>query len=807
MVALSVYLKQPNFIYLCTYLWLSTLAVANAQTGIRGFFTHQSKTKTQEPMEVAALGRPLSLGMLYDCREDSFIPGVTLWDENSLRNNLYSRPQPLTDLKFSSSDSLSSKSSLLDVSASLKASFLGGLVNVGGSGKFLHDTKSSHRQSRVTMYYSETTRYEQLTMSQLGRFTYPQVFDQKSATHVVTAVLYGAQAVMVFDRTISEEENKQEIEGKLNGVVRSIVGLSIEGEGSVNMNDDDKKIAENTICTFYGDFLLEQNPTTYMEAIQTYKTLPNLIKNNKTNVVPIKVWLHPLHLLDSKAAQLEREINTRLVSKIEGINEVLEEAERTYNDLIKSTLVNAFSDIKERLDRFKDSFNTYKSMLLKAVGRALPAVRGGDKEEKFLEEILRIHRSSPFNADKLNKWLDDAKSELHILSSYTKSLEGIKIADSVDLVTTLFDTDVDAVVSLTFTSLKYEEPYLSTLKEFLESDKFKELDGRTDFSSEWFSEHSVSYTWFSMEHVTKWFNDPNVRRNMRENMSQFKRFAEANKGEKRIRLIISAIPNPSIAGSSIYLYEKGQLTDTQFQPMSKPPPPIVKNVLAKGMALKLPMSSTGETVRYRLECKQADSGAEQPWLSVETHKKEFILAGLAPGKNYLLRYRTFDKVGVSEASDTVNTSPLAEPVVVGGTGGGEFSFTSTLTDSFYKIVIFYYEEEYFFTSSVKSLKTIEVGYRDSQIIRAGRREGNKKKEFIFDNTDTIITATLWPNIDYSRLGGLEFVVEKSNGERKTMSLKCSELGEPVSLNVGSGRLHGIKGRSGDELDALGFYFM
>ncbi|ROJ73031.1 Neoverrucotoxin subunit beta [Anabarilius grahami] len=214
MVALSVYLKQPNFIYLCTYLWLATLAVVNAQSGIRGFFTHQSKKKTQ---------------------------GVTLWDENSLRNNLYSRPQPLTDLKFSSSDSLSGKSSLLDVSASLKASFLGGLVNVGGSGKFLRDTKSSHRQSRVTMYYSETTRYEQLTMSQLGQVTYPQVFDQKSATHVVTAVLYGAQAVMVFDRTISEEENKQEIEGKLNGVVRSIVGLSIEGEGSVNMNDDDKK--------------------------------------------------------------------------------------------------------------------------------------------------------------------------------------------------------------------------------------------------------------------------------------------------------------------------------------------------------------------------------------------------------------------------------------------------------------------------------------------------------------------------------------------------------------------------------------
>ncbi|KAI2644154.1 Neoverrucotoxin subunit beta [Labeo rohita] len=150
-------------------------------------------------MEVAALGRPLFPGMLYDRRNDSFIPGVTLWDKKSLSEDLDSHPQPQTNVKFSGSDSLSNKFSLLDVSASLKTSFLAGLMEVGGSGKFLHDTKSSKQQSRVTMFYSETTRYEQLTMSQLGRFTYPEVFDQKTATHVVVAVLYGAQAIMVFD--------------------------------------------------------------------------------------------------------------------------------------------------------------------------------------------------------------------------------------------------------------------------------------------------------------------------------------------------------------------------------------------------------------------------------------------------------------------------------------------------------------------------------------------------------------------------------------------------------------------------------
>ncbi|XP_067219321.1 neoverrucotoxin subunit alpha-like [Chanodichthys erythropterus] len=658
-------------------------------------------------MEVATLGRPLSLGMLYDCRKDSFIPGVTLWDKKSLSKNVDIRNQTLTDLKFSSSDSLSSKSNLLEISPSLKVSFLLGLVEVGGSGKFLRDTKSSHQQSRVTVFYSETTRYEQLTMSQLDKFTYPQVFDQKTATHVVVAVLYGARAAMVFDQSISDEENKQDIEGELSYYIKGIASDLTKGEGSVQMNENEKKRVEKISCTFHGDFVLEKNPTTYIEAIQTYKTLPTLLKNNPQNVVPIKVWLHPLHLLNKKAAKLQREITTSLISDTEHIIEELGEAERTCNDLIRNMLANAFSDIKERLQLFQKSFSTYKSMLMEAVGRVLPAIRGGDEQEKTLEDILNMHRSSPFSAEMLNRWLNEAKSELQILSSFIKTLQGIKIKDEVELITTLVDSNIDAVLSLTFTSLKYKDPYLSTLEEFVESDMFKEL-----------KESKTS----TVKSVTKWFNDLNIAMKMRENLSQFRRFAEANKDDKSIRFIISAISNPSIAGSSIYLYEKGKLTDTQFQPVSKPSPPIVKNVLAQAVSLKLQKRS-GETVRYRVEYKKVKphSGAEEPWLFIETVDEDFTLNGLEPEKQYLVRYRKAGKVGVSEVSDTVNTVPL-EPMIVGGTGGGEFSFKSSSSNSFQKIVVDYNEMSSTSTSfkSVTSLNTIQVIFQDGQMIKVGK---------------------------------------------------------------------------------------
>ncbi|XP_067303163.1 neoverrucotoxin subunit alpha-like isoform X2 [Pseudorasbora parva] len=650
MAALMMSLKPPSWIY-CTCVWLATIAVMNAQEVIKPKPDTKGNTNypalTSEPIEVAALGRPLYPGMLYDCRKDTFIPGVTLWEKKSLREDLDTRQQPKTYFDFSSSDSLSSKASLLDVSASLKASFLGGLVEVGGSAKFLRDTKSSNQQSRVTMHYSETTRFDQLTMTQLGHITYPQVFDQKTATHVVTAVLYGAQAFMVFDRRFSEEEEKQEIEGKLNVMVRKIPQFSIEGQGAINMTDGEKKMAETIACTFHGDFHLNQNPTTYTEAIDVFKKLPTILKENPESAVPVKVWLYPLSLLDSKAAQLEREITTRLVSNTVDIIEELGEVERPYNDLSRNTLVNNFNDIKKRLQSFQSSFSIYKTMLQKAVARVLPAIRGGEMEEKSLEDVLMIHYSSPFTADRLNQWLDGAQTELNLLSSYTNKLEGITTEDSDGLNTILFDPDIDVVVCLTFTSLEYEDLYLSNLTEFLKSDKFKELDG----------EHNM----VSVASVRKWFNDPAVISKMRENFSLFRSFSEANKNEKRYRFIISAISDSSSPGSSIRLYEKGKLTDTQFQPVSKPPPPEVKDVRKRSVSLKLQKSPTGETVQYRVEYQQLNEGQ---WHAINTPDEDYTLTGLEFGRQYMIRYRIVGKVGVSEASDTIGpiTTPDPDPL-------------------------------------------------------------------------------------------------------------------------------------------------
>lgn len=77
----------------------------------------------------------------------SCLKGVTLWDAKTLQEKSVEKNQHSSEFEVSASDSTKTKSSLLDVNASLKASFLGGLIEVGGSAKYLNDNKKSHHQS------------------------------------------------------------------------------------------------------------------------------------------------------------------------------------------------------------------------------------------------------------------------------------------------------------------------------------------------------------------------------------------------------------------------------------------------------------------------------------------------------------------------------------------------------------------------------------------------------------------------------------------------------------------------------------
>ncbi|XP_047445292.1 uncharacterized protein LOC125010590 [Mugil cephalus] len=358
-------------------------------------------------MEVVALGRPFGLGMLYDCRRDSLIPGMTLWDQNDLQKYTREQPSPNSDFEIVASESIEDKLSALNVEASLKASFCGGLVKVEGSAKYLNDQKTSKKQARMTLKYKTTTKFQELSMNHLGKgdVKHPYVFEQGLATHVVTGILYGAQAFFVFDCEVSETENHQDIQGNLKMMINKIPTIPIDGEGSLKMEDEDKAKVEKFSCKFLGDFSLTKNPVSYSDAVEVYQSLPKLLGTNGENVVPMKVWLLPLTTLDSSAAKLVHQISIRSVHQAQKLLEDFMELEIRCNDALSTTTAQQFPQVCKKIKTFKEMCCEFKLEFQQTLAKKLPSIRGGGEKESELVDVLKKKLASP--STETNKGLQE----------------------------------------------------------------------------------------------------------------------------------------------------------------------------------------------------------------------------------------------------------------------------------------------------------------------------------------------------------------------------------------------------------------
>ncbi|KAF3853100.1 hypothetical protein F7725_013788 [Dissostichus mawsoni] len=293
-----------------------------------------------DQMTIAALGRPFTLGMLYDARKDELVPGPRLWNDKTLKEKTTETPQQSCNFEIFASDTIKRKSKMMDIEASLKASFLGGLIAVGGSAQYLNDEKKFKNQSRVTCLYKATTNFKELLIENFTLDTeQKKVTENGSATHVVTGIVYGANAFFVFDSKKLEDGQVQKIEDSMQAVIKKIPSLNIEGKVDIKLTDEEKDLTNTFSSKFYGDFILESNPATFQDAVQTYTQLPKLLGTNGENSVPVKVWLMPLKSFDPKAAELMRGISVGLVIKAQEALEHLKETQMRCNDSLEDKVV------------------------------------------------------------------------------------------------------------------------------------------------------------------------------------------------------------------------------------------------------------------------------------------------------------------------------------------------------------------------------------------------------------------------------------------------------------------------------------
>ncbi|KAK2884452.1 hypothetical protein Q8A73_020926 [Channa argus] len=506
-------------------------------------------------MAVAALGRPFTLGMLYDIRTDELIPGVTLWDKTSLQNNTAESSQQSCEFEITSSDSIESKSFLLDVDTSLKTSFMGGLIEVGGSAKYLNDKKKSHKQSRVTFQYKATTTFKQLYLTDLeAKGT--QKIDRgvkRLATHVITGILYGANAFFVFDSEKVDANQVQDIQGSMKAVIKKIPSFSIEGNADIKLTEKEKALTKKFTCKFYGDFLLDVNPATFEDAVRTCQQLSKLLGENKDHVVPIKVWMMPLKMLNLKASELVKKISVGLAKKAHDALEDLHDLEVKCNDCLDDRVVKSFPTIKEKLSRFQLLCVYVRSALQQILAKKVPSIRAGDEDEKELHKVLDDRRKSPLCRDKLTKWLQDKEREINVIRSCVMMMEEIKIVpNQSELDREVLAPAVEDVFCFVFTSLETTEPFLQKLADCVDLRKVN-TDGGVEAATQ-----------------TPWYFSDEVITKMREKAQMFNDFAKAQKNNNRMSFLLAAIANEKYKGATIYHYQNAILVSDDLKFFSKP---------------------------------------------------------------------------------------------------------------------------------------------------------------------------------------------------------------------------------------------
>uniref|UniRef100_A0A8C1QUX3 SNTX thioredoxin-like domain-containing protein n=1 Tax=Cyprinus carpio TaxID=7962 RepID=A0A8C1QUX3_CYPCA len=595
-------------------------------------------------IETAALGRPFHLGMLYDCRKDALVPGITLWDKEQLQQSIKDHPQCNTVFNVTASDSIEDKSHLLNIDGCLKLSLLSGLINVSGAAKYLSDTKKSFKQQRLTLHYHSTTKFEELTMNHLasGNIAHYEVFDKDTATHVVTAVLYGADACFVFDREVASDEDKITVEGELKAAFDKLKGISVGAQIDLSLNDKQKTAVQKFSCKFYGDFQLQSNPASFEDALNVFAELPKLLGEKKELAVPLRVWLYPLDKLHSRAAKLQKDISLGLIKNVESVFETLSITEMKCSDLLKDKPSLAFAGFCDKIMHMKQNCSNYKLSFMKKVGSLLPKIRGDIEKETALTELLCDHEECPFRGSDLEKWMKEKEQESIIIKTLLRQLidSGATVEENLD--ESLMDLEVENVVSYTFTSFEWPDVLLSKQKAFLGPSR-KENKDESD------SKQNTGFT-------------SDIKMTMRSNLTIFKNLIKSKTCEPA-KFIVSSKEMKNNPGSCILLYENGSDKGTCFTPPSEPACPVIEQISGHSVVLKVsPACSVTKELRLLYKMRE-----EKDWKSQSVQKHDTVtLTDLKHLSRvlYVLNYGFVVVVVLPDLKGTGNNSDISIIIVI-----------------------------------------------------------------------------------------------------------------------------------------------
>ncbi len=154
------------------------------------------------------------------------------------------------------------------------------------------------------------------------------------------------------------------------------------------------------------------------------------------------------------------------------------------------------------------------------------------------------------------------------------------------------------------------------------------------------------------------------------------------------------------------------------------------------------------------------------------------------------------RVQAFNADTTYSTSDVA----VGGGGGLTFYIGGVrrgmkpTTGRSVKSLKFFYTEN-------KHMCGLEISLTDGIATFVGRYSDNNTGHFVFEEGEKISSLKVWTDgHDNGRCGRIELVTDRN----RQFNVDCPTDGDPHVYDIGSGRLAGVFGKMGVDMDCLGF---
>ncbi|XDV19420.1 hypothetical protein PO909_024890 [Leuciscus waleckii] len=133
---------------------------------------------------------------------------------------------------------------------------------------------------------------------------------------------------------------------------------------------------------------------------------------------------------------------------------------------------------------------------------------------------------------------------------------------------------------------------------------------------------------------------------------------------------------------------------------------------------------------------------------------------------------------------------------IGGNGGDEFSLTGENFTGLEKIGVWMGDSH---------IRAVSVWLSDGSFGKYGRPDGRPYQEFTFQSGERFTSLSLWGTEAGNRLGAIKF--KTTLGREFFAKMTNQDLRREYKIDIGSGYCLGVVGRSGRDIDKMGFMFL